>query len=67
MITAVFMIFFLGTTEVQFIADPTVHKTMEECERYSLEMKRWQQDLVAQGLSEPHVATFRCVNWGEGV
>lgn len=65
MITAIFMVYFLGNQTTQFIPDQTIHKTMEECQLYSEALIKMQQEKVAKGLSSPHTAQYRCVNWGE--
>lgn len=67
MITAIFMIYFLETNTVQFIADQAIFSTVEECNLYAEQAKASQQQKVAEGSSDPHVATHKCINWGEGV
>ncbi len=67
MITAIFMVYFLETNTVQFIADQATFPTMEECNQYAEQAKALQQKKVEEGSSDPHVATHKCVNWGEGI
>lgn len=64
MITAIFLVFFLEQGTVQVIADQTIFSTVEECELYANEAKEKQQQMVLQGLSDPHTALHTCINWG---
>lgn len=63
MITAIFMVYFLNTSSVQFISDQTIFNTVEECQAYSKGIIEMQKGKMAAGESEPHTATYRCVDW----
>lgn len=64
MITAVFLVLFLGTGEIQVIADQNVFTTMEQCNQYAEETKAIQQEKARQGVSDPHRAIHKCIEWG---
>jgi hypothetical protein len=67
MISAVFMIIFLEGGEIQFIAEQPIFKTVEECQTYALDAIADQKALVAAGISEPHTAIYKCIEWGSDV
>jgi hypothetical protein len=67
MISLIFMIIFLEGGEIQFIAEQPVFNSVEECEAYAFEAIADQKALVEVGISEPHTAVFKCVNWGQDV
>jgi hypothetical protein len=64
MISAVFLVFFLNSTDSIYYAAPFTFETMEECNLWAEAEKLRQQELVETGQSNPHRAIHTCINWG---
>ena len=64
MITAVFLVLFIETGEIQIIPDQTIFTTMEQCNQYAEEAKAIQQQKAVTGESDPHRAIHKCIQWG---